>query len=94
MQGSNKGNWEITKEIMCIKNKVLKPKYLRVVHNDLTWENKPNANSYNYNEHKCQVLWKLTILHAREFTREHQVHECGLYSEWLLILFPHSNIQL
>lgn len=56
MQGSNKGNREITKEIMCIKNKVLKPKYLRVVHNDLTGENKPNANSYNYNEHKCQVL--------------------------------------
>lgn len=45
MQDSNKGNREITREIICIKNKVLKPKYLRVVQNGLAQEHKPNANS-------------------------------------------------
>lgn len=44
MQGSNEGNREIAKEIICIKNKVLMPKYLRVVQNGLTQENKPSAN--------------------------------------------------
>lgn len=45
MQGSNKVNREITREIICIKNKVLKPKYLRVVQNGVALDNKPNANS-------------------------------------------------
>lgn len=45
MLGSNEGNGEITREIISIKNKVLKPKYLRVVQNGLAWENKPNAKS-------------------------------------------------
>ena len=45
MSGSNEGNREITREIISIKNKVLKPKHLRVVQNGLARENKPNAKS-------------------------------------------------
>lgn len=48
MQDSNNGNGEITSEIICIKNKVPKPKYLRVVQNGLAQEHKPNANSLQF----------------------------------------------
>lgn len=45
MQGSNKGNMEITREIICIKNKAPKPKYLRVEQNGLAQESQSNARS-------------------------------------------------
>jgi hypothetical protein len=44
MQGSHKANSEITREIIPIKNRVSKPKYLRVVQNGLAQENQSNAS--------------------------------------------------
>ena len=42
---------------------------------------------YNHNDHKCQVFWMLSILAARQFTREQQWSECRLCIEKILLLF-------